>query len=355
MACPHPIFIKNRAYCCGDDVSASNLAMRPWDVARQHLMVPCGKCPDCLRRLRNDWFVRLDRELAYSRHLESESLFVTISIAPKYYERALLDPAWFIREWFERIRQYTGASIKHALFQEFGLDPQNGNEPRLHFHGFLFHADIKYNTLREAIGDLGFIWLGKPTLRRARYVVKYVCKDILHDSKIDLSDKYVTVSGLRRSLSSVLSDPRYTRKFISAGVGNWLGKRDRPSARVSTWAYMDIKTGCVYNYSIPRYFDRYRTEEEKIKRAILVADSYAHFSDSCLVKHVVVECVKKWFPQGCSSLSHRSTYAWQRQQVVKHMALKQEFCVNPSALLLDVDFGSDILAFWQKEYNICIT
>ena len=71
MACSSPIWIRNRRYFdktnpCrnGSDVAKSALALRPWDVARQWLMVPCGKCEDCLRRQRNDWFVRLERELA---------------------------------------------------------------------------------------------------------------------------------------------------------------------------------------------------------------------------------------------------------------------------------------------------
>lgn len=357
MPCKHPLYIRNRAYSNpkgSQDVSASNLALRPWDVARQWLVVPCGHCEDCLRRLRNDWFVRIERELAYSKHIESESFFITISIAPKYYDRALADPAWFVRTWFERVRQYTGCSIKHVLFQEFGMDPQIGSEPRLHFHGFLFHADIMYNTLREAIGDLGFIWIGKPTLKRARYVVKYVVKNILIDESY-ARDKFVTVAGVRRRLDSVLTDSIYTRKFVSAGVGNWIGNRDRPSDVVTTWNYCDWKTGRNFTYAIPRYFDRFRTEEEKIRMAVRMADSYARFSDSSLVRSVVDSCVERWIQGGKGALSFRGSYKWQRQQVIKRLALKSEFKVDPPALLLHIDTGPNILSFWQGEYNICVT
>ena len=104
MPCSSPIWIRNRRYFdkknpCrnGSDVAKSALALRPWDIARQWLMVPCGKCEDCLRRQRNDWFVRLERELARCKAESQQAIFITITIAPKYYNEALLDPSWFIR------------------------------------------------------------------------------------------------------------------------------------------------------------------------------------------------------------------------------------------------------------------
>ena len=81
----------------------------------------------------NGWYVRLERETKYQKSLHHNSVFVTITIAPEYYDSALLNPSSFIRLWFERIRRRFGHSIKHAVFQEFGIHPEQGNEPRLHF------------------------------------------------------------------------------------------------------------------------------------------------------------------------------------------------------------------------------
>ena len=145
MACQHPIWIRNRRYYdkkrprVGFNVDAdhkSALALYPWDVARQWIMVPCGHCEDCLRRQRNDWFVRLERELARCKAESRQAIFITITISPKYYKDALLDPSGFIRRWNERVRHRIGHSFKHAFFQEFGTHPETGSEPRLHFHGF---------------------------------------------------------------------------------------------------------------------------------------------------------------------------------------------------------------------------
>ena len=112
--CTQPIWIANRSYTRKDhDISLpmSNLAQRPWDVARFRLLVPCGQCEECLKALRNDWYVRLRQELACCRQQRAEAWFVTITIHPRYYARALDDPTWFMRKWLERVRHVTGRML----------------------------------------------------------------------------------------------------------------------------------------------------------------------------------------------------------------------------------------------------
>lgn len=352
MACSSPIWIRNRRYFdktnpCrnGSDVAKSALALRPWDIARQWLMVPCGKCENCLRRQRNDWFVRLERELARCKAERKQAIFVTITIAPKYYNAALIDPSSFIRRWNERLRHRIGHSFKHAFFQEFGTHPETGSESRLHFHGFLFATDTLYNDIRSAVSDLGFVWLSKATLKRARYCVKYVTKQIEFKPE-DVSGKYVTINGTIIPLSSLLQHPRYTRKFISAGVGDYLGIRPRPSARVSSWSYLDGKTGIDYKYSIPRYYLRYLKQEDEILRSVAAADAYARFSESPLVQHVVALCAKRFGLD--SSLSRRETYSWEAKQMMRFSASSQKMPDFDPPAWLDLD----ILQFWRDHYKL---
>jgi len=352
MACQSPIWIRNRRYFdkknpCrnGSDVAKSALALRPWDIARQWLMVPCGKCEDCLRRQRNDWFVRLERELACCKANSQQAIFITITIAPKYYNEALLDPSRFIRRFNERLRHKLGHSFKHAFFQEFGTHPETGSEPRLHFHGFLFGTNVFYNTIRAAVRDLGFVWLSKATHKRARYCVKYVTKQIQFNPE-EISDKYVTVDGKFTSLSCLLQHRRYTRKFVSAGVGDFLGYMPRPSARVSTWSYFDCKKNIDYNYAIPRYYLRYLKPEDEVMRSITAADAYAHFSKSSLVKRIVSLCVERFNLN--SAVSRRASYVWEQKQVMRFSA--------SSRRLPDFDpptwLNRDILQFWSNHYNL---
>lgn len=309
-------------------------------------MVPCGKCEDCLRRLRNDWFVRLERELTRCKHEHHQAIFITITIAPKYYDRALSDPSWFIRKWLERVRHKIGHSYKHAFFQEFGSHPETGSEPRLHFHGFLFGLDVLYSELREAVGDLGFIWLAKANPRRARYCVKYVVKQI--GCPPEVADKIVTYNGKSCKLSTLLQHPRYTRKFVSAGVGDYLGSRPAPSHSVTSWSYLDIKTGINYNYSIPRYYNRYLQPNDQIIRSIRAADSYSRFSKSSLVRRVVDLCVKKFLP--FSSLSSRETYSWEIKKFREFASAGPIPAMDPPTWL-----DRDIIESWYDFYGLSLT
>jgi len=353
MACSHPIWIRNRRYFDKKtlfperaDYVKSQLALAPWDISRQWLMVPCGKCEYCLRRLRNDWFIRLERELARCKAEYRQAVFITITIAPKYYEEALRDPARFIRRWNERVRHKIGHSFKHAFFQEFGTHPEIGLEPRLHFHGFLFGVDALYNDIRSAVSDLGFVWLSKGTHKRARYVVKYVTKQI--DFNPDqIAGQNITIDGKSVPLARLLQHKRYTRKFVSAGVGDYLGAFRAPSATVSSWSYLDFKTGVNYNYAIPRYYNRYLQSKDQIVRAVRSADAYSRFSQSSLVRRVVDLCVKKFL--SASALSSRETYSWEMKKFREFIAAGPIPAMDPPTWL-----DRDIIESWYDFYGLSL-
>lgn len=354
MACSHPIWIRNRRYSRKDssfreysDYAKSSLALAPWDISRQWLMVPCGKCEDCLRRLRNDWFVRLERELARCKAENRQSIFITITISPKYYDEALRDPARFIRRWNERVRHRIGHSFKHAFFQEFGIHPQTGSYPRLHFHGFLFGTDVLYNEIRAAVSDLGFVWLSKGSLKRARYTVKYVTKQIGFNPE-QIADQTVVLDGKIIPLARLLEHKRYTRKFVSAGVGDYLGIRRAPSASVSSWDYTDLKTGITYSYAIPRYYNRYLQSSDQIVRAVRSSDAYSRFSKSRLVRYVASLCVQRFLPS--SALSSRETYSWEVKKFREFASAGPIPAMDPPTWL-----DRDIIKSWYDFYGLSLT
>ena len=254
------------------------------------------------------------RELARCKAESQQAIFITITISPKYYDEALRNPSKFIRRWNERIRHKIGHSFKHAFFQEFGTHPETGSAPRLHFHGFLFGTDCLYNDIRAAVRDLGFVWLAKGTHKRARYVVKYVTKQIQFNPA-EISDQNIVLDGKFTPLSCLLQHRRYTRKFVSAGVGDFLGYMPRPSARVSSWSYFDFEKRINYNYSIPRYYLKYLKSEDDVVRSITAADSYARFSKSSLVKRIVSLCVERFGLN--SSVSRRASYTWEQKQIMR--------------------------------------
>lgn len=240
--CTSPIWIKNRRYF-NSEHALQNYQERSWDRHRLYLCVPCGRCEECLKRSRADWYVRLDRELAYQRFIGGSSIYITITIKPEKYESAKEDLASFVRSIFEHIRRQTGQSIKHALFPEC-----SGSHARLHLHGFLFGTTLSYRELHRLFSNFGFVWLAQPTARRARYVVKYITKDI------------TAAKGF--ATASPESAKRLRRKYISSGVGNYLGMFAKPDVFVRHWSYLDRKTNISYKYCIPRYYDKFKGVRE---------------------------------------------------------------------------------------------
>lgn len=237
--CTSPIWIKNPRFFKSKDAQV-NRANEKWDWHRAAIAVPCGHCAECIRQHKADWYVRLNREFAYQRSMGFTPVFITITIDPRYYENAIKDLSAFVRSLFESVRHQTGKSVKHALFSEFGAGG------RLHLHGFLFGIDWRYSYIRKLFGRYGYVWLAEATVYRARYTVKYVVKDAI---PAGISDDPVAIR-------------RFNRKYISAGVGNYLGNLPSPSVFKNSWVFLDRSSGKRFTYRIPRYYDKYLSDAE---------------------------------------------------------------------------------------------
>ena len=319
---------------------------RPWDYFTQRLMVPCGHCEECLRQQRNDWYVRLERETKYHKSLHHNSLFVTITIAPEYYDSALMNPSSFIRMWFERIRRRFGRSIKHAFFQEFGTHPEQGSEPRLHFHGVLWDVTYSYNAIREAVKDLGFVWISSISDKRLRYVVKYVGKSIHMDesSVVYAKSLPITVGKLKTNLYDFLQNSRYRRKFVSPGVGDYLGDFKGPSVTSGLWSYTDYETGVVYRYRIPRYYDKYLSQDALLFRKISTAWTYANAFGSFLALGFLREVAERVLRPSDVSRIVKGGFS----RLVK----LREFLSKVKSPQRFVAVTSDVIDFWVDSFGV---
>lgn len=347
--CQSPIWIRNRAYSSrtiGLTDRKVLLMNRPWDYFTQRIMVPCGRCEECLRQQRNDWYVRLERETKYHKSLHHNSLFVTITIAPEYYDSALSNPSSFIRLWFERIRRRFGRSIKHAVFQEFGMHPEQGGEPRLHFHGVLWDVSYSYNAIREAVKDLGFVWISSITDKRLRYVVKYVGKSVYMDesSAVYAKSLPIAVGNLKTNLYDFLQNSRYHRKFISPGVGDYLGDFKAPGITSGLWSYTDCQTGVVYRYRIPRYYDKYLSQDALLFRKISTAWTYANAFGSSLALGFLREVAERVLRPSYVSRIVKGGFA----RLVKLRDFLSNCKSRPSFLAVT----SDVIDFWVDGFGV---
>lgn len=99
-----------------------------------HIMVPCGKCVDCRKKIANDWRFRLFKEMDLGRHRSVR--FVTLTLSPEYYENNPLHAREYVRRFLDRFRKVYHRPLRHWFCCEYGSS-EDGTH-RLHFHGLLF-------------------------------------------------------------------------------------------------------------------------------------------------------------------------------------------------------------------------
>lgn len=287
MACLHPIWIVNKRFtCCSPEERQNLLAEKPWLRDSLYLAVPCGKCPDCLKARRNDWYVRLNREYARQKSMGNVSWFLTLTIKPELYNEAIKSPAAFVRRFFEKIRHRHGSSIKHFLCCELG-----GRTGRLHYHGLLFGPKLSYSDLHSLAEDFGWIWLKPTDSRNIRYTVKYILKDTS-------ADWYSSVT----SNWSASQHREFRRLYTSAGLGEYLGTFPPPSEENRIWTFLDSRSGISYKYAIPRYYRKFSSLQALERMEIISAYRCSILANANDTSILFKEAFETNFP---SSLSRR--------------------------------------------------
>lgn len=146
--------------------------MTPFSVKKkmtnQTIPVPCGKCPECKKRLVSGWSFRLMQEDKVS----SSSHFITLTYATThvpisragYMELSKRD----VQLFFKRLRKVNRCKLKYFAVGEYG-----GKTMRPHYHIILFNADI--STIQEA-WQLGNCHYGTVNGASVGYTLKYMMK-----------------------------------------------------------------------------------------------------------------------------------------------------------------------------------
>ena len=73
--CISPIFMPNVSWHSYDGVNVG-----------RGVEVPCGKCPECLKRRQDEWFTRFAMEADYWSRVDSKTftVFFTLTYAPEF-------------------------------------------------------------------------------------------------------------------------------------------------------------------------------------------------------------------------------------------------------------------------------
>lgn len=164
-------------------------------------LAPCGKCLACRKRKQQEWTFRMDCERRYGTY--KNCFFVTLTYHDDYLSYADDAPVLWkddIVNFFKRLRRYYGANFRYFYCGEYG-----DKFDRPHWHICLFtnysyketieqirHAwsfsvpadtpvgngvfslDRSYSVKRHSYGRNS---VSAITMRRIRYVAKYIVKD----------------------------------------------------------------------------------------------------------------------------------------------------------------------------------
>lgn len=140
-------------------------------ISNEKVPVPCGKCPECMKRRISGWSFRLMEEEKYSY----SAYFLTLTYDTRnvhitkngYMGLCKRD----LQLFFKRLRKAhpkTSATIKYYACGEYG-----GKTNRPHYHVILFNAELK---LIQPAWNLGQIHYGMVSGASVGYTLKYMSK-----------------------------------------------------------------------------------------------------------------------------------------------------------------------------------
>lgn len=161
--------------------------------------VPCGKCPACLERRRNDWVNRMRYELM-SCDIAS---FLTLTYDDAHKPLHLLKED--LQRFFKRLRQARRDYGVKSDFRYFACGEYGNKHLRPHYHAIIFGLDflssewapdlvyyspypVYQSRLVSKIWPYGYNTVDRATVANMRYVAKYLTKHSSVPERNDGSD-----------------------------------------------------------------------------------------------------------------------------------------------------------------------
>lgn len=130
--------------------------------------VPCGKCPNCVKRRVSQWSFRLMQEEKVSSSAYFLTLTYDTSRVPLTKNGFMSLDKRDVQLFFKRLRKVNIEKLRYYLVGEYG-----GRTMRPHYHVILFNADLK--TIQPAWA-MGQIHYGSVAGASVGYTLKYMSK-----------------------------------------------------------------------------------------------------------------------------------------------------------------------------------
>lgn len=225
-------------------------------------IVPCGKCPQCKKKMRNEWFVRMSCEKIQQKYTP---FFCTFT----YNDDNLPDNALFrysdFQNFIKKVRVYIqrkkySYKLRYIVVGEFG-DKRKTERP--HYHAIIY--GVPYN--KEFVDLFRKYWTkGFSDYKPARsgafnYITKYCVKSL---------------SRFKESINSetgeVVRDYEFKRSSHSLGR-SWLDNDEIKNRFLSDFEIlkydMKIKLG-KFSYSLPYSWKQYFKKKNNVEESDLV-------------------------------------------------------------------------------------
>lgn len=174
--------------------------------------VPCGRCPLCMSRKKNEWMFRLKQTAKYS----TDCRFVTFTYndenLPGPHQNGKSNVQCFIKR-FRKNNGLLGTDFKYYLIAELG-----GELGRLHYHAIFFNTGMTwrqlYNSVERDWGK-GFVKIQTVNKNRLHYVAKAHMQNINRPKAY--RERFVDYKG--RTIYRVVRPCNYFFMCCSKGIG----------------------------------------------------------------------------------------------------------------------------------------
>lgn len=171
---------------CVSPLRIKNRSLHYDGTQPMYFYVPCGKCYECMKAKRNEWYVRSYYEWKTSACAFFYTLTFNNENLPKYLGKSCFDKRLiqlFIKRLRARLSQYN-IKLRYIVTSEFGETYARPHHHALFFLNKKVNVYYFYKIIQES-WQYGFVKSGDDSglitsYRGIQYVVKYVTKDYTH-------------------------------------------------------------------------------------------------------------------------------------------------------------------------------
>lgn len=130
--------------------------------------VPCGKCPECLKRRASSWAFRIHKE---SKHWP-QLFFSTLTYDPDHLPKSPNNFSTLVKkdlqDFFKRLRKASGGKLKYYACGEYGT-----NFKRPHYHCIILADDSVTESIINNCWTAGGVFHGKVEVASIYYTIHY--------------------------------------------------------------------------------------------------------------------------------------------------------------------------------------